>query len=98
MKSNPYQGTTATSETRSTRWMFVVGVVALVLSTICLHVAVAGMIAVFQLLADSVVQPHELASGILIPLGFSFATLPLGFIGFVFLILGFKNQQPAPTA
>ena len=76
--------------------MFVVSVIALILSTVCLHVAVAGILGTFQLLAETVVQPSELASRIITALGFSFAMLPLGYIGVVFLILGFKKQKPAP--
>jgi len=100
MKTNPYEGNVATPETYSTRWMFVLGTVLLILATGCFAAAMISLFGAYQLLAvPGTVQPSELAAGISMTLVFSFATLPLGFTGVVFLILGFKNQlQPAPSA
>jgi len=79
--------------------MFVAGVSALILATVCLDAAVIGIFGAVQLLAEpSIVQQSELASSISSALVFSIATLPLGYLGVVLLILGFVSQQPAPSA
>ena len=80
MKSNPYEDS-ATTQTHKTRWMFVVGVVALILSTVCLDAAVISMFGAFQILSEpgANVQPSELASSISRVVAFWVATLPLGY-------------------
>lgn len=99
MKSDPHNESIATPETRSTRWLSVAGVSALILATVCFDAAVISMFGAFQLLAEptATVQPSELASGIGGALAFSIATLPLRYLGVVLLILGFFRRQPATT-
>ena len=94
---NPYQPpgerSIAAQRIRTTRWMIKAGVVALLLSVLCLTITAIGMTWSFKV-SETSSNPSDLAKGILYILIPSVAAVPLALGGIGLLILGFLRRRP----
>lgn len=103
MNQNPYEtnpAATSSPRMRPTRWMVTTGSILLGLALCCFLATVLMMMWSFDALADSTTppKPSDLASGISTAMISSFAGIPLGLAGLVFLVLGFVRRQRASSA
>jgi len=99
MTENPYRSPRTVGpspKTRSTRWLVWSGLVCLGLALLGVAFTIAGMIFSFHTIAHSSTtpKPSDLAHEITISLVATVATMPLGIVGIVLLIVGLLIRRP----